>query len=64
MLILKQILSNIDKTIKLIKNEGKHEYINKKEENFNRVYHDYTDLENGFKNWKSEIEKIIKKEQT
>lgn len=60
MLILKQILSNIDSTIKLIKSEGKHEYINQKEENFNRVYHYYSDLENGFKNWKSEIEKIIR----
>lgn len=57
--ILKQILPHIDETIKLIKIEGKNDYINRNEENFSRVYHDYTDLENGFKRWKDEIEKIV-----
>jgi hypothetical protein len=56
---LKQVLTHTDKTINLIIKEGKNEYINRNEENFNRVFHDYTDLQNGLKNWKEEIEKII-----
>lgn len=57
--LLKQILTHVDKTIKLIKSEGKNDYINRNEENFSRVYHDYIDLENGFKNWKDEIGKVV-----
>lgn len=58
--LLKQGLTHIDRTIKLIKNEGKSEYIGRREANFGRVYHDYTDEENGFQKWKDEIERIIK----
>jgi hypothetical protein len=56
---LKQVLKQIDKTINEIIKNGKNDYINRKEENFNRVFHDYTDLQNGFKNWKADFEKII-----
>jgi len=56
---LKQVLTQTDKTINQIIKDGKNEYINRKEENFNRVFHDYTDLQNGFKNWKADIEKVI-----
>lgn len=56
---LKQVLKKIDKTINEIIKDGKNDYINRKEENFNRVFHDYTDLQNGFKNWKADFEKIV-----
>ena len=56
---LKEILIHIDKTINLIIREGRNEYRSRNEENFNRVLHDYTDLQSGFKHWKEEIEKII-----
>lgn len=56
---LKQVLTHTDKTINLILRDGKNEYTSRNEGNFNRVFHDYSDLQNGFKNWKEEIEKII-----
>lgn len=56
---LKQVLKQTDKTINEIIKDGKNDYINRKEENFNRVFHDYTDLQNGFKNWKADFEKIV-----
>lgn len=56
---LKDFLKHTDKTINLILREKKNEYISRNEENFNRIFHDYTDIQNGFKNWKEEIEKII-----
>jgi hypothetical protein len=56
---LEQVLTDTGKTINLIIRDGKNEYISRKEENFYRVYHDYTDLQNGFKNWKEGIEKVI-----
>jgi hypothetical protein len=57
---LNQVLVQAEKTINLIIKDGKNEYINRKEINFNRVFHDYTDFQNGFKNWKDEIEQIVK----
>jgi hypothetical protein len=56
---LRQVLIDADKTINLILRDGKNEFIGRNEKNFNRVFHDYTDLQNGFKNWKEAIEKVI-----
>ena len=56
---LKEVMTLTDKTINLILKEKKNEYISRNEENFNRVYHDYRDMQNGFKNWKDLIEKVI-----
>jgi len=56
---LKKVLAETEKTINQIIKDGKSEYINRNEANFNRVFHDYTDLQNGFKNWKDEIEKVV-----
>jgi hypothetical protein len=56
---LTQPISHTEKTINQIIIGGKNEYISQNEKNFKRVFHDYTDLQNGFKNWKREIEKII-----
>jgi len=56
---LDHIIAQIDKTVNSIISNGKTEYIGRNEANFNRVFHDYTDLQNGFRNWKEDIEKII-----
>lgn len=56
---LERVIEHTGKTINLIIKEGKNEYIRRNEENFNRVFHDYIDLQNGFKKWKDDIEKII-----
>lgn len=56
---LPEILANTDKIIGLILKEGKNGYLNQLEENFNRVFHVYSDLHNGFKNWKADLEKLI-----
>ncbi|NOT50077.1 MAG: hypothetical protein HOP10_02225 [Chitinophagaceae bacterium] len=56
---LKWILKHVHKTIKQILNEGKNAYLDRKEDNFTRVFHDYTDLQNGFRKWKEEIEEVI-----
>ncbi len=56
---LRQALIQTDKTINLIIRDGKNEYISRNEKSFNRVFHDYADLQNGFKTWKADIEKVI-----
>jgi hypothetical protein len=54
-----EYLKIINDKIGVINKEGKNYYINQKEDNFKRVYHDYLDLQNGFKNWKEEIDQLI-----
>lgn len=56
---VQQILMNTDKTIHFIVRDGKNEYVGRHEENFKRVFHDYSNLQDGFISWKKEIEKII-----
>lgn len=56
---LERVCIYIDKTINHIMRDGKNEFIKKNEKDFNRVLHDYKDAQNGFKNWKDSIEKII-----
>lgn len=56
---LKEFLILTDKTINLVLRERKIEYISRNEENFKRVFHDYTDLQNGFKNWKDLIDTVV-----
>ena len=56
---LQQSLVITDKTINQIDKFGRNEYISRHEENFHRVLHDYKDMQNGFKKWKNEIEKVI-----
>jgi hypothetical protein len=56
---LKTLLERADKTISAIKAQGRKTYINATEDNFRRVYHDYSDLIDGFKKWKTELEMVI-----
>lgn len=55
----KKVFAQTEKIINQIIKDGKNEYISRNEANFNRVFHDYTDLQNGFRNWKEEIEQVI-----
>jgi len=56
---LKQIWKLVYQTIKQILKDGKSGYLELKKDNFNRVFHDYTDLQNGFRIWKEGIEIVI-----
>lgn len=56
---IKKILKYVDSTIKQILEEGKNRYLELKEDNFSRVFHDYSDLELGFRKWMKEIEEVI-----
>ncbi|MBI2283305.1 MAG: hypothetical protein HYU71_06330 [Bacteroidetes bacterium] len=56
---LKKVMTNTDKIINEIIRDGKNEYINRREDTFKRVIHNYADLQNGFKTWKEDIEKVI-----
>jgi hypothetical protein len=52
-------LKKIDQIINLIKVQGKQVYINAKEIDFKRVYHDYSTAVDGFLKWKNEVESIL-----
>jgi hypothetical protein len=53
---LKNTVQKIEQIINLIKVQGKIAYINSKEDSFQRIIHDYSDAQNGFLKWKSELE--------
>lgn len=55
---LEGAFTNTEKTIGLIVRDGRKKYLSQKEDTFNRVFHDYADLQNGFKIWKNEIENV------
>ncbi len=55
----KESLEKIIERINLIKTEGKITYINKGNENFKRIFHDYSEHIDGFEKWKNEIKQII-----
>lgn len=56
---LKIALKKIDHIIKEIKVQGKTLYMNKKEDNFRRIYHDYSEQVDGFIKWKFELESVL-----
>lgn len=57
--VLKMTLRKIDDVIKVIKVQGKIAYISSTEDQFKRIYHDYSDLVEGFSKWKGELESIL-----
>jgi hypothetical protein len=56
---LKKKLNELDTTITEIINNGKNSYIKRKEENFKRIIHTYTDSLDGFNRWKEELKNVI-----
>lgn len=57
--ILKMTLRKIEDIINIIKVEGKTAYINSTDDAFRRIYHDYSNLVDGFVKWKGELENIL-----
>lgn len=56
---LKQGARKLEDILNVIKSQGKIAYINNNEEAFRRVYHDYSDLVDGFVKWKAELEQYL-----
>jgi hypothetical protein len=57
--VLKRTLAKIEDIINVIKVQGKTAYINTSEDPFRRIWHDYSDLVDGFIRWKGELESIL-----
>jgi len=57
--VLKLTLQKIEDIINVIKVQGKTAYLNSADEPFRRVYHDYSELVDGFVKWKGELENIL-----
>jgi hypothetical protein len=57
--LLKMTLRKIEDIINVIKVQGKTAYISSTEDPFRRIYHDYSELVDGFVKWKGELENIL-----
>lgn len=57
--VLKMTLRKIEDIINVIKVQGKTAYISSTDDAFRRIYHDYSDLVDGFIKWKGELENIL-----
>lgn len=56
---LKNMLKKIDGVIASIKVNGKLSYISSTQDQFNRIFHDYSTIGNGFEKWKKELEEVL-----
>jgi hypothetical protein len=56
---LKKTLRKIEGIINTIKVQGKTVYISSTDDPFRRIYHDYSDIVDGFVKWKSDLESIL-----
>ena len=54
--VLKRTIKKLEDIINTIKVEGKIAYINYNEDKFERIYHDYSEIVDGFVKWKGELE--------
>lgn len=57
--ILKLSLQKIEDILNIIKVQGKTAYINSNEFNAQRIFHDYSEVADGFIKWKSELENYL-----
>lgn len=57
--ILKSTLRKIEDIINIIKVQGKTAYISSSEDAYKRIYHDYSEIIDGFAKWKGELESIL-----
>lgn len=57
--VLKMTLRKIEDIINVIKVQGKTAYISSTDDPFRRIYHDYSELVDGFVKWKGELESIL-----
>jgi hypothetical protein len=56
---LKNSLRKIEDIINVIKVQGKTAYINSNDDQFRRIYHDYSEIVDGFVKWKGELESVL-----
>lgn len=56
---LKLVLNRVEDIINTVKVQGKMSYISNGGDNFQRIYHDYSEMKDGFLIWKSEIEMYL-----
>jgi len=56
---LKLAMRKLDDILNVIKVQGKTAYLNTVEEPFQRIYHDYSDLQDGFLKWKVVLEQCL-----
>lgn len=56
---LKRSLRKIEDIINVIKVQGKTAYINSADEPYQRIFHDYSSLVDGFVRWKGELEAVL-----
>jgi len=57
--VLKMTLRKVEDIINVIKVQGKTAYISSHDDAFRRIYHDYSDLVDGFLKWKGELVSIL-----
>jgi len=57
--VLKMTLRKIEDIINVIKVQGKTPYISSTDDQFRRIYHDYSEVVDGFVKWKGELENIL-----
>ncbi|MFN7115384.1 MAG: hypothetical protein ACK4TA_01215 [Saprospiraceae bacterium] len=57
--VLEMTLRKVEDIINVIKVQGKTAYINSTEDPFRRIYHDYSEVVDGFVKWKGELENIL-----
>jgi hypothetical protein len=53
---LKMKVKEIENILNVIKTEGRTAYINSDIDHFRRIYHDYSNIKEGFKTWKDELD--------
>jgi hypothetical protein len=57
---LKANFHKVEDILNLIKIQGKIAYIQSGDENMKRIYHDYSEIKNGFVSWKTELESVLR----
>ena len=55
----KMKLTEVEQIINFIRVQGKTEYISNEKEPFRRIFHDYSELVEGFVKWKGELESCL-----
>lgn len=56
---LQSDINLVDKDLNLIRNKGRHNFLESPPENFSRIVHDYSDERKGFVVWKSALEERL-----
>ncbi|MCW3807769.1 hypothetical protein [Plebeiibacterium marinum] len=56
---LNERLNSINKDLNIIRNKGRQFFIEHQPENFDRIFHDYSDDKKGFITWKGQLEERL-----